>query len=317
MGLESFLGNEVLKQRLTAAIEKDELAHSYLISGPAGSGKHTLVKLLAAAMECTGQGKPCLRCPQCRKVMEDIHPDLITVDDDEHKTIPVSLVRSTCSDLYIRPNEGRKKIYIFPRAQDLNDQGQNALLKCIEEPPAYGVFILVAERADELLLTIRSRCTHLQTTPLSDEVMLPALQKRFPEAAEKNLQKAVRRSGGYLGQACELLQEGTELLPQTQTFIDAYCRRNKGDLLRLLAPMEEFKRDRLLKVLEQWQEVLTSALICCRGVRPMYEEAEQIAGARAAGDIMQAINGIRESIELLEANVGTGHVCGALLILLQ
>ncbi len=317
MGFGTFLGNEALKQRLSAALHGGGLAHSYLISGPAGSGKRTLVRLLSAAMQCTAQEKPCLRCTQCRKVMENIHPDLITVDDDEHKIIPVSLVRSTCSDLYIRPNEGKKKIYIFPRAQDLNDQGQNALLKCMEEPPSYGVFILITERADELLPTIRSRCAELQLAPLPDGVLLPALRERFPEHSEAALRKAMRRASGYLGQACEMLQEKEDLLPQTKAFITAYCGRNKGDILRVLTPMERIGRDRLQEVLQQWQELLTSALVCRSGIQPMYEEGEQIAAARPAAAILQALDAIRESLQLLNANVGTAHICGALSILLQ
>ena len=152
--MDTFLGNDGLKQRLSTALAKGQLSHCYLLTGPVGSGKRTLAKHLAAAMQCTGENRPCLQCPQCRKVLSGVHPDLITVDDPEKKNIPVKLVRDACADLFIRPNEGQKKIYLFPRAQDLNPQGQNTLLKCIEEPPAYGVFLLLAEHAEQLLSLI-------------------------------------------------------------------------------------------------------------------------------------------------------------------
>ena len=135
MGFEALLGNETLKQRLTASFGSGKTSHCYLITGPIGSGKTTLVKLITAAMKCTAENKPCCRCPQCNKVMNETHPDIITVDEPDKVTIPVKVVRQACTDLYIRPNEGRKKIYLFPRAQSLNMQGQNALRKCIEEPP--------------------------------------------------------------------------------------------------------------------------------------------------------------------------------------
>ena len=157
MEFGALLGNDALKQRLSAALAKGQLSHCYLISGPEGAGKRTLAKLLAAAMQCTATKKPCCRCPQCRKALDGMHPDIITVDDPEKKGVSVKLVREACADLYIRPNEGAKKIYIFPRAQELNPQGQNALLKCIEEPPAYGVFFLLTDNASRLLPTIRSR----------------------------------------------------------------------------------------------------------------------------------------------------------------
>ena len=85
MEFGAFLGNESLKQRLSAAIKQQKLTHSFLLAGPEGSGKRTLAKLLCAAMQCTAEEKPCLRCAQCRKVLGGIHPDIIVVDDPEKK----------------------------------------------------------------------------------------------------------------------------------------------------------------------------------------------------------------------------------------
>ena len=76
-----------------------------------------------------------MTCNTCRKVMEDIHPDFITIDDPEKKTVPVDLIRQARADIYIQPNESDHKIYLFPRAQDMGIPGQNALLKILEEPP--------------------------------------------------------------------------------------------------------------------------------------------------------------------------------------
>lgn len=152
MKLAALLGNDTLKQRLSALQAKGKLTHSFLLTGPEGSGRHTLARILCAAMQCTAPGeRPCGVCPQCRKVLDGAHPDICIVDDPEKKTIPVKLVRDACTDLYIRPNEGQRKIYLFPRAQDLNQQGQNVLLKSIEEPPPYGTFLLLAEHAEQLL----------------------------------------------------------------------------------------------------------------------------------------------------------------------
>ena len=132
MGFEALLGNEQLKTNLAQSIGKGHISHFYLISGPVGSGKRTLAKLLAAAILCREEKKPCLHCTACRKVMDGSHPDFITVDDPEKKTVTVELIRQARADIYVRPNESEHKIYLFPRAQDMGLPGQNALLKVLE-----------------------------------------------------------------------------------------------------------------------------------------------------------------------------------------
>ena len=150
MAFESLLGNEQLKKNLQNSISGGHISHFYLISGPAGSGKHTLAKLLSAAILCSSH-EPCLGCSVCRKVMDNTHPDVITVDDPVHKTVAVKIVRQFREDVFIRPNETEYKIYLLP--QELGIEGQNALLKILEEPPGYGVFILLTDNPEKLLPT--------------------------------------------------------------------------------------------------------------------------------------------------------------------
>ena len=241
MGFESLLGNDRLKANLAESLAKKRVSHFYLISGPEGSGKHTLAKLLAAAVLCQGHRKPCLSCGPCRKVMEGNHPDFITVEDPEHKNVAVKIVRQFREDVYVLPNESEYKIYLFP--QELGIEGQNALLKTLEEPPKYGVFILLTDNPDKLLPTVRSRCTELKLLPLAPEVLKKQLRQDFPQAQEEDLAAAAVRSGGFLGQARTLLQEGSQISPQTEGFVNAFARRDGLLLTQTLVPMEKWKRD--------------------------------------------------------------------------
>jgi len=170
MGFEGLLGNERLVSNLRSSINRGRISHFYLITGPVGSGKRTLARLLAAAILCkSGSDKPCLTCPACRKVLGSGHPDFITIDDPEKKTVPVDLIRQARSDIYIQPNEAAHKIYLFPRAQDMGIPGQNALLKILEEPPAYTVIFILTTNVEALLPTIVSRCVVLSMKPVEDE----------------------------------------------------------------------------------------------------------------------------------------------------
>ena len=316
MGFDALLGNETLKQRLSASFENNRASHCYLITGASGSGKRTLAKLLSAAMQCTQKNKPCCTCRQCRKVLDGAHPDIITVDDEERATVPIKLIRQACADLYIRPNEGNRKIYIFPRAQALRSEAQNALLKCIEEPPSYGVFIFLCEHAERMLPTVRSRCAELRLSPLPEEILRRELQKKFPDAS-RSLRGAMIRSGGYLGQATALLEKPQELLPQSEQLAKAFCAANSAQLLRLMASMEKMKRDQLKPIFTQWYELLSSALSAQSGLPAICPQSEQIASARTAASILAAVDAVRKAMILLEANVGAAHICGALAVELQ
>lgn len=316
MEFETFLGNETIRSRLTNALAKGQLSHCYLLSGPAGSGKHVLARYITAIMECTGAHKPCGRCPQCHKVLSGTHPDVIVVDEPSKVGIPVKLVREACADLYVRPNEGQKKIYIFPRAQALNPQGQNALLKCIEEPPAYGAFLLLCEHPEQLLPTIRSRCVELALAPLPEALLTRELHRRFPAADDAAIQSAILRSGGYLGQAEALLEENAALLPQSAAFVEAFCANDALALLKVLASMEKLKREELRAILQQWRALLAAALTACALPVPR-PECRQLAAGRTTAALLSAADTLEQALTLLDANVSPAHICGLLSVRLS
>ncbi len=314
MEFPGFYGNEQLKQNLSAAFDRQQPAHFYLISGPAGSGKRTLAKLISAALLCRSEEKkPCGVCSQCRKALSGNHPDLITVDDPEHQTIPVKLVREAAGDLFIRPNEGSKKIYYVPRGQDLGIPSQNTLLKVLEEPPHYGVFLILTDNPDKLLPTVRSRCRELKMQPLDKSIMEACLFRQFPQADKASIRAAIARSGGWLGQARQLLEAGDAWLEQTRDFAQSYVRKDRLALLQLMTSMEKMKRDQLIPILTQWQELLSSALVCRNGLPPMDPLSSSLAGARTSRELADALDALTLSIDRLRGNISPGAVCGALI----
>lgn len=309
MSFERLLGNEQLKKNLRISVEKGKISHFYLISGPAGSGKRTLARLLSAAILCQSGEKPCLSCNACRKVMGEVHPDCITVTDPEHKAVAVKIVRDARADMYIRPNEGSRKIYIFP--QELGIEGQNALLKILEEPPPYGVFILLSDNPEKLLPTVRSRCTELRLLSLSEPVLRQALQQEFPDADKESLDSAILRSGGYLGQAKQLLENGA-MSPQTEGFANAFAKRDHLGLLQVLCSMEKWKRDQAITEWQSWLQLLQTALIAQTGNLPAPAQAKLLQSSRSPGELMRAIGVLQEIIPFAQGNVSVAAICGHL-----
>ena len=310
MALDGLLGNEQLRENLSRSIQNGHISHFYLISGPAGSGRHTLARLLAAAILCRGQRKPCLSCGPCRKVMEGNHPDFITVDDPEKKNVPVELIRQARADIYIQPNESEHKLYLFPRAQDMGIPSQNALLKVLEEPPDYGVFILLTDNPERLLPTVRSRCTLLQLRPLPEGTLRSALLQEFPDADRETVAAAIARSGGFLGQAKQLLSQGSAIPPQTADFVAAFAGRDPLLLTQTLVPMEKWKRDQLIPVLEQWVQLLESGLACRNGIPAVSAIARELGTRRDPRELMRAIASLQKAIEYAQGNVSPAAICG-------
>ena len=308
MGFDTLLGNERLKDNLITSLRRGRHSHFYLISGPTGSGKHTLAKLLAAAILCGEGQKPCLRCNTCRKVLDGVHPDFITIEDPEHKNVAVKIIRQFRDDMFVLPNEAEYKIYLL--AQDMGTEGQNALLKVLEEPPSYGVFLLLTDNPEKLLPTVRSRCIELQLLPLERGTMLRELQRRFPNADAQTIEAAISRSGGYLGQAIGLLSDGEAMPSQTEAVIRAMTTRDSLLLAQTLAPMEKWKRDQLLPVLQQWLEILEGALACRSGMQALSPLSSGLATARSAVELRYAICAVQKAMEYVQGNVAVGAICG-------
>lgn len=312
MELDGFLGNERVKSSLCTALERGKISHFYLICGPAGSGKHTLARLLAAAILCKGNPRPCGVCSACRKVRDGNHPDLITVDQPDKKTVSVELVRQARADLYIRPNEAAHKIYLFPRAEDMGIPAQNALLKVLEEPPEYAVFLLLTDNPEKLLPTVRSRCTEFSLGALGENTLLAALKRRYPNTGEDELRAAARQSGGFLGQAQQILDGKAKRVPQTEAFADAFATTDALALTRTLVPMEKWKRESLTELLQQWTELLAQALACRCGVEDVDPLAKKIGASRSPGEIRNAVTVLEKCICYGGNNVSPGAICGYL-----
>ena len=309
MGFEALLGNEQLKETLSAARRKGRMSHFYLLSGPKGSGKHTLADLIAAAMLCQEPEGPCGVCPHCRKVRSGSHPDYITIDDPTKKTVPVDLIREARADIFVRPNEGARKIYRFPRAQDMGIPGQNALLKVLEEPPPYGVFLLLTDNPEKLLPTVRSRCVELKLRALPEDLLRRKLRAEFPQADDGQIAAAMMRSGGYLGQARELLG-GQGLSEHAKSFAAAYAARDVFGLQKLLTPMEKWKRDALIPALGEWLELLEQALLVRSGLAAVTPEAAAIGQSRSPRDLMRCCQSLKKAMEYAQGNVSCAAVCG-------
>ena len=213
-------------RRLAAA---GRLSHAYLITGPKGSGRHELARTLAQAMVCSGGQKPCGVCPHCKKVLAGIHPDVITVTfPEDKKEIPVDQIRAMRTDAYVLPNEAERKVYLIDPAGGMNEKAQNAFLKVLEEGPSYASFLLIAQTAGEVLVTVASRCEELSVTPAAGTEITVSQDART--LAELLLDGEESR----LQEFCAALEQKKEkdLTPLLEETLEELRRRCRQDLSR-------------------------------------------------------------------------------------
>lgn len=208
MNLDQIIGQTAVITHLKNALSRGKMAQAYMISGEDGMGKETIAKAFAASILCEerkdGEYLNCGRCRSCHQIETGNHPDLRIVTHEKPNAITVDEIRTqVVSDVDIRPYQEPRKVYIIPDAQMMNEQAQNALLKTLEEPPAYVVIILLCANENMLLQTIRSRCIKLALSPLSEEVIEDTLQKQYhiPDYRSKQIVKFAR---GNLGRAAEI-----------------------------------------------------------------------------------------------------------------
>lgn len=305
MNLTRLAGNAPLKRQLELETARRGLSHAYILSGPAGSGKRTLAGLLAAALVCDRRGGalPCLSCAGCRKAEGGIHPDIVRVGDDG-KDISVAQVRALRADAYIRPNEAERKVYILENAQTMNASAQNAMLKLLEEGPAYAAFLLLSENAGGILETVRSRCETLTLDPVAPDECLAWLQARFPQASRDELADAANRCQGLLGRAVEQLAGGGE---------QAQALKDKADkLARLLVSGQELELLEFSLTLDKLSREDTQSLLDLTGAAL----GDQILQAPDRTRALRAAQGVKEMRQAAGLNVGPAALFPCLCALL-
>ena len=175
------IGQDMIKEHLQGALSTGKTSHAYIIHGEKNSGKEFIANLFAMALQCEQQGtEPCGECASCKQALSKNHPDIIRVSHEKPNTIGVDDIRQQVNgDIVIKPYKGPKKIYIINEAEKMNVAAQNALLKTLEEPPEYGVIILLTTNVEAFLQTIVSRCIVLTMKPVRDSLIQDYLMKEF------------------------------------------------------------------------------------------------------------------------------------------
>ena len=206
-----------------------------------------------------GGREPCMQCHACKQVLSGNHPDLIYVTHEKPASMGVDDIREQINDtIMVRPYSSQYKIYIVDEAQKMTVQAQNALLKTIEEPPAYAVIMLLTTNQDAFLQTILSRCVQLKLKPLKDSVVKTYLEEKLQvKDIQAEIYSAFAR--GNLGKAIHLAQ--------SEDFKMMY-----EEILKLLKEIKEMDISQLLDVIRKLKDDNTDIKECLDFMQMWYRD---------------------------------------------
>ena len=319
--MEQIVKNDKLKNRLCSDILSGSFSHAYIIEGAKGSGKHTIARLTAAALACEKKNDPnaplpCTACESCRKILNFISPDVMTVGTEDKATIGVDAVRAIREDVYTVPNDLDNKIYIIEDADKMTVQAQNAFLLTLEEPPAYVGFLLLCESTEPLLETIRSRAPILRTEPISakdiDEYITrtDTRARQLKETSQKDYSELIASAENGIGNALSLLEPNAlaSVLARRRLAKDfvlmSLGKGSRKDALSLL-PRFSSKRDELSEDLRliytAFRDLIVikkceSAPLCFYESHEVALEICELAGAARLLELCELVTKANDSI---------------------
>lgn len=239
LSFSEVLGQKSARSLLESALRRGRLAHSYLFVGPKGVGKKTMAYAFIYHLFCaTNSEKPCGECMACKKLKKRLHPDVMLISP-EKRDIRIDTIRSIERFIRLRPLEAPYKVILIERAEKMNLEAGNALLKSLEEPPGYVIFILLTENLLKLLPTIISRSQVVRFHPLARETIKEYLFRR--DLDESMAETLAELSSGSLGRALEMAEKG--LLEELNAFVKAGESKNIERCFKIAERLSRLDKD--------------------------------------------------------------------------
>jgi DNA polymerase-3 subunit delta' len=242
----NMLGHEWAVELLQGQIKNDALRHAYLITGPAGIGRRTLALRFAQAINCSEPPEPgqaCQQCTNCKQIAREQHPDMTVVQADEvGGRLKVEKVREMMRSLQLAPYQANYRIAVILRFEEANASAANALLKALEEPNPRVILLLTAERGEDLLPTISSRCEIMRLRPLKADALTAGLSEMWGIPGE-DANLLAHLSSGRPGYA-HYLHHNPEALEQRQIWLDEHIELLYGNRVTRFAYAETMAKDK-------------------------------------------------------------------------
>ena len=311
---DTIIGQEHIKEHFRSSLTTGKISQAYLITGECMQGKEYIARIFANALVCEHPGneyEPCGKCRSCIQAATRNNPDIITVVHDRPGTISVDDIRQQIvNDAQIKPYQSKWKVYIMNEAEKMTPQAQNALLKTLEEPPAYVVILLLTTSKTAMLSTVLSRCVQLDMRPVEDKVVRKYLMSEV-KIPDYQADICVAFARGNIGKARNLaMSEDFDNIKEEAIRVLKFIRRmDTFEMIKTLKKLEEFKLsvNDFLDIMMIWyRDVLLYKATMDADSMVFKDEGESIrkeASESSYEGIEAILQGIEKTKSRLKANV--------------
>ncbi len=311
-GFQDIIGQEQIKEHLRNAISTGKISHAYIIEGERFAGKEYIAQIFAMALQCAGEGeKPCQECRSCRQALSGNHMDIIRVVHEKPGSISVDDIREQVNgNVAIKPYDNPYKIYIINEAEKMTAQAQNALLKTLEEPPAYAVILLLTGNVNALLPTILSRCVVLHMKPVSDALVKEFLMNQL-QIPDYKAEVCAAFARGNIGKAKHLaVSEDFEQIEEEALSLLKYIREmDVNEMSAAIKKIGDYQMDAgdYLDILAVWYRdvLLFKATKDANHLifREEFQNIKRVAARTSYEGIESVLKALSRAKKRLEANV--------------
>ena len=243
------VGQKVIVKTLKNSLKNKKISHAYLFCGPRGTGKTTMARLFAKSLNCEeGIGNQCLKCSSCQKIKDGNHPDVVEIDAASNST--VDSVRNLIENISYQPILSRYKVYIIDEVHNMSNSAFNALLKTLEEPPSFVVFILATTEPQKILPTILSRVQRYDFSKVSNEDIFLNL-KRVLDMEKIPYEDEALKEISYLADGG--VRDSLSLLEQAVSYCDK--KVNLKDIYSLFGILSKKEKLTFISAIEKKDSV--------------------------------------------------------------
>ncbi len=276
-----------------------QMVHAYLLTGARGLGKRTFAKMLARALFCTSEHKPCGTCVECRRLADGNHPDVLTLFADDGKPIGVDRVRDVIRQTSRHSFGGGHRVVLIEPVERMTAQAQNCLLKSLEEPQADVVFLLMTHELSATLGTIASRCVRIKLAPWSDDIMSQTLSRLG--YTNEAISSVLPHAGGNIGEALALLNQSAD--EELNAFVrEALNLKSDASAVGISTKLKE-NRDGAERYITALEQAVHLALMvrtgkapasALRDYPPLWQAAAERAPVADFTELLQAVFNTRK-----------------------